>query len=508
MADTLREYLVSLGFRVDDASWRKYVGYVASAGRTTAELGSTAVEAATAIEVAVARVARQYESLYYVSQRTGQSANYIQAAGFAYRQMGLSAGAAVDAIEGVAAAMRTTPGLSAMFGGATKPEDIVERLRGLAQSSAAGYAVAARMAGMAGIPEQTFLHFMKFGPQEKAAADEYKTRLQEAGIDADKFADRVSKGEGSFTWALNKMESEFDILGTRIAIDWIDPTQHGIEVVQEVVHWFNEWDKATSGVIGKISSLVVTLGGLFGVEKILSKLLQRIGLGSGGTITGRVLGLVGGTTGLLTGGLLIGSTTTIGAEGETSLTRAGTAASLPPTAGTSGRGDPRGMLAAVRAAAVRNGINPDIMEAVARSEGLAESYAGGDHGTSFGAMQLHRGGPGSVGTEYERQTGHSLDDPANEAEEADFAARWARRHGWGAWMGAQKQGITGFAGIDAAVSGSNVAAQGSGDRLVTFHQKTDIHVSGATAAEVADRVFTKQARVNDNLVRNLVGAHR
>ena len=115
--------------------------------------------------------------------------------------------------------------------------------------------------------------------------------------------------------------------------------------------------------------------------------------------------------------------------------------------GASGRGDPRGMLAAVRQTAIKYGINPDLMERVARGEGLGARYAGGDRGTSFGAMQLHRGGPGSVGTEFERQTGKSLSDPRNEAAEIDFAGKWIKQHGWGAWSAARIRGITGKLGV-------------------------------------------------------------
>jgi hypothetical protein len=113
--------------------------------------------------------------------------------------------------------------------------------------------------------------------------------------------------------------------------------------------------------------------------------------------------------------------------------------------GAPGKGDPRGVLSAVRQAAIRHGINPDVMERVARSEGLGAFR--GDGGTSFGAMQLHRGGRGSVGTEFERETGLNLADPKNERAAIDYAAGWAAKHGWGAWMGAAKQGIRGRMGI-------------------------------------------------------------
>ena len=98
MADnTLKEYLIALGFHVDDATWRKYVGAVSTAGRSTAELGSAAIEAATAIELAVARIARQYESVYYLSESTGKSIGALQTYQYGMRQVGISADSAAAA---------------------------------------------------------------------------------------------------------------------------------------------------------------------------------------------------------------------------------------------------------------------------------------------------------------------------------------------------------------------------------------------------------------------------
>jgi hypothetical protein len=116
--------------------------------------------------------------------------------------------------------------------------------------------------------------------------------------------------------------------------------------------------------------------------------------------------------------------------------------------GTPSKGDPRGMLSAVRQAAIKNGINPDLMERVARGEGLSAAYdASARRENSWGAMQLHRGGAGSVGTEFERQTGLNLSDPRNEKAEIDFAAKWIKNHGWGAWSAARSRGIVGRTGV-------------------------------------------------------------
>ena len=78
---TLQEYLIKLGFQADEPSLKKFMSIVSSVGAATAELGSTAVETATAIELMVARVARTYESLYYGSPSDYTNASGINTAG-------------------------------------------------------------------------------------------------------------------------------------------------------------------------------------------------------------------------------------------------------------------------------------------------------------------------------------------------------------------------------------------------------------------------------------------
>jgi hypothetical protein len=78
---------------------------------------------------------------------------------------------------------------------------------------------------------------------------------------------------------------------------------------------------------------------------------------------------------------------------------------------------------------------------------------GGDHGSSFGPAQLHYGGMSKVepraglGDEFTKQTGLDARDPSTWREQLDFAAKWASQHGWGDWMGAAAEGITGMMGI-------------------------------------------------------------
>lgn len=113
-------------------------------------------------------------------------------------------------------------------------------------------------------------------------------------------------------------------------------------------------------------------------------------------------------------------------------------------------GDPRGMEATIREAAIANGIDPDVAVRVANAEGLRQFY--GDNNTSFGAFQLHVGGyngsTSGVGTVFQNATGLDPSDPANEAQTIWFAMDFVRRNGWSQWNGAKAIGVYGFDGVN------------------------------------------------------------
>ncbi|WP_139234254.1 hypothetical protein [Methylobacterium pseudosasicola] len=124
----------------------------------------------------------------------------------------------------------------------------------------------------------------------------------------------------------------------------------------------------------------------------------------------------------------------------------GSGAGLAHARGVLSRANPE-MVAYIREAAIRNGIDPNIALRIAASEGLGGSIPGvrmtpGDNGTSFGPFQLHYGGRGSLGTEYTRATGHHAGDPQHWKEQIDFALGYAgRKKTWAPWFGRGPAGV-------------------------------------------------------------------
>lgn len=301
---TLEEYLVKLGWNVDEPSFKRFTAALAATGARAAELSSTVIETAAAIELMVSKVARQYETLYYASQRTGQSVQYIQSTQFAFKQIGLSAEGASASIEHMGSILRTQPWLKAIFGGASTPQEVASRLG----KSGLPYFLQARFAEMIGMDETTLLHLQRFADVEASAQANFARRQKEAGLDPEKLAAQSTE----FGRELNKLEGDLDIFGDRMAADLIEPMTKLIRLLDEGVQWISRVDAATKGWAGTIGALAGTAGGLLVFEKVLRRVL---GLGSK-TATGATLGLgakaakglslgTGGWLGAVIGGLSI-----------------------------------------------------------------------------------------------------------------------------------------------------------------------------------------------------------
>ena len=135
-ADVIKEFLVSLGYRVDSTGERKFVDGVKNV-------------------TAVTKMASELEDLYFMSQRTNASASNIKAIGFAASQMGSSVEGARGSIESLAKFLRENPGGEGLIGsigvqtrdvnGALRDttdimQDIGKRLSGMPQYRAIAYA--------------------------------------------------------------------------------------------------------------------------------------------------------------------------------------------------------------------------------------------------------------------------------------------------------------------------------------------------------------------------------
>ena len=191
MADTIREFLVGLGFKVDQGGMDRFTSAIEGATLRAKLLGDAIEAMAVRVLDAIGRTASGFEQLYYQSQRLGASASSITAFQFAVQQMGGSASAAGAVMESFGSKMRNLPNFEGYLKGiGVKTRDAkgnlldeadllfnaVDRLKKMS------YPMATRVAEQSlGIDEITLRAL-----EQPGAREEYRKRLasaQSSGMD-------------------------------------------------------------------------------------------------------------------------------------------------------------------------------------------------------------------------------------------------------------------------------------------------------------------------------------
>ena len=320
MTVTLQEYLVGLGFHIDEPSFRRFLAATGAAEHAAIKLGLETVATAGAIGIAVEKVAATYEDLYYLSQRTGQSVAALQTYSFAARQIGLSAGEARSSIEGFYHAIRTNPGMAAFAKqlGASTPEELVKRLK--AKYGERGYYIAQQIAGMFN-QDETTVRKMWDNPEKM---DQFKVRynalMKDAGLDTVETTDKFM----AFTTEINNLGVALSVLGTRISKDFVEPATWAVKKIDEMIEEFVKFDEKTGGTAGTVSTLGTSALAIYLAKKgygwlFGKKAAAAASAAAGSTVAGgSVLGSVATGAMRLTGplGMLLGSTTSTAGKAQ------------------------------------------------------------------------------------------------------------------------------------------------------------------------------------------------
>ena len=105
----IREFLVALGFQLDEKGLKKFTQGVDQATKGVKQLVTTISASALAVSVGVSALASKLENLYFVSKRTGAAATSLKAFDFAARNLGISTETAFGAVESLAKFLRNNP---------------------------------------------------------------------------------------------------------------------------------------------------------------------------------------------------------------------------------------------------------------------------------------------------------------------------------------------------------------------------------------------------------------
>ncbi|MEJ2896223.1 phage tail tape measure protein [Bordetella avium] len=272
MADQniIREFLVSLGWKIDDKGERRFVETVEKSTKRVIALGTAATAAAAAVVAATAKMAAGLEEIYYTSQRTKTSSQNILALGFAAGQAGSSANALRGSLENLARLIRSAPGsenLIQSIGVQTRDAngqlkdtgevltDLGERLKAMPYYRAKAYA------DVLGIDENTLMALQR-GLGEFSA--EYQAMLKDAGLDAEE----ASKDSKEFMNQLRLLGATFDILskkaGTSLLKGLGDIVQRFQRLVRENFQEINEIIVLLGDTAGGFLNLLGRIGTAIG----------------------------------------------------------------------------------------------------------------------------------------------------------------------------------------------------------------------------------------------------
>lgn len=278
--NVLREFLVSLGFQVDEASMKKFTTSVEGVTKSVMKVGAEVTAAAAGVVAGVKIISSQMENLYYASQRTGATVGNIMALRYAAGQIGLTADQAQGALEGFARTLRLNPGGNSLLdslgvrGGdlAERFTSFIEKMKGQQPYVAAAYAQ------LFGIDPDTLLMLENGLPKLEDEKRKYASKLAAFGIDPDQAAEagkdfnnsiRAVKDTFNDVWiviesklapVLTPLVNEFE----RFAENHAGEVAQAIaDSVQSLADWIKSVDWKKVG--DDFASVYRALGGLKGI---------------------------------------------------------------------------------------------------------------------------------------------------------------------------------------------------------------------------------------------------
>lgn len=217
-AETIKDFLISLGFDIDEAGSRKFEAVVSGVTLNVIKMGVAVEAAALTVVSFTTKIASGLDKLYWQSQRTGATANNIRAIGYAFSQAGGSVEGLNGTLDNLARFLRSTPGAEGFLRNlGIQTRDANGNLRDTAQLvtlvgdklAKMPYYRANQYAQILGIDENTLLA-MRRGVQ--GFTSDYQGMLQATGFDSQKAAEQSNK----FMTQMRGLTSLFGIMRDKI----------------------------------------------------------------------------------------------------------------------------------------------------------------------------------------------------------------------------------------------------------------------------------------------------
>ena len=272
---TLQEFLVQLGFKIDETQLGKFTSSLVSVSKQVVGISLALEGAYVALTAFTTKIASELENLFYSSQRAGTTIQNLQALQFALGQTGQGADSAAGMLQQFAMSMRMNPAIEGFLNGLgvmtrgvdghlrdtnTIFEDFITKMR------SEPFPIAAQMAEYLGISPQQLLMLETQQDARLKAEREFVTKEGQLGLDPDKFG-RTSV---DYMNSLRDLGSTVEIIFQKIGVNLLPSMTEAIEHLnkflldhhKEIENFADQVDKAIVGVLHDAGDLATDLDSL------------------------------------------------------------------------------------------------------------------------------------------------------------------------------------------------------------------------------------------------------
>lgn len=264
--DILREYLVKLGFQMDQASAKKFTDFMAGADKAVLRFMSGVAAAAVAVTAGVSKFAAQMERLYWAARHGGSSASGFKAFERTAENLGASVESARGAVIGLASSIRNNPVMEAFFkqfgiqtrdakGNIRDTTDLLRDMSRVFQDM--DYLVANAYAKQLGITEDLLIAM-----RDPAFSEMYDRQKKIAEA-----SDTAAEAGQRFMVKLRALEDRITAVGTVIGEKLIDVLGPRMDAA---ARWFEQ----NSDSIVKVVDLIITA--VVNAERIIMPIINKI----------------------------------------------------------------------------------------------------------------------------------------------------------------------------------------------------------------------------------------
>lgn len=485
--EILKEYLLSLGFKVDEKSSKAFDWSLGKLDLRALALAKTMKAVALTTVDMVAQFARSMEKMYYSSEKANSTVGNIQALEYAGKQVGLGAGTMQSALEGMARAMRTNPGLQELvesFGIPVKGRDMADVAKDFLKTlTKMDHMVGAQFASMFGIDSDTLFLLTKHADEFERMEAARKKMAADAGLNTEDAA----KAGRELAQIMNTLAEKWDILSSTLKVELL-PT------LKAMADFANK-------VIDGVTKLSANWGKSAEVQKVSEgSWWDRLKFLMSGNAAKAAMNIVSPSQPTSTGSRISSGRVMQPGELPNALNQPSSGPVAAPTAPPQGGSDPASRLAALEA---RYGLPKGLLDRVWAKESARGKNKGPSRAGAMGDFQFMKntwgewGGGGDI---------NSFEDSSLAA--ARYLANLSRKYNgdvtkmlaaynWG-------QGNVDRKGLGAMPwETRDYVKIGEGLGQISVQSKTDIVVHGTEPASTAKLVANGQEQAARDVARNI-----